>query len=359
MSHKDIKQSLAGQAFKNKALIVGCLVSCLTNFQLSTPAWADESLRKNQVPASEKSTQSSSLQTNGEPQVLPTGLATPSLILAPQSGFQVKTSYIHTEEDLQLKNVDGNYTSSADAGELRLAYGLKPSFYFGTGVGYQMKKGKADMAVFNQGSVQRTNNEGVSDPKLFIGSRLNFGRISIVGNFDTDISTGSSEVKRKQNQVTETNNKAGGSMYTPSLSLFTNDPSSMLMGSAMSYQFRQSRKVSLKDFSGYQAEGRATGGNRFDLSVFVETPTVTHSLGGLVNWSKGESEKTISPDGSEVVAAGKEQLTGSLYGNIKIFKNISIIPVASYYYFMNGKSGDDDLRSQSIYSGALNLQANF
>jgi hypothetical protein len=329
---------------KRHLLIAGMLITCLTNLQFSQALAQSPAPNQSNLPS-------------GPTKQLFSELATPSILVAPQKGFMIDSSYLHREEEVQIKNIEGNATSSSDTGSLSVAYGLNSSFYLGTSMNYQTGKQKSDFALAGQGSIQLKNKEGVSDPQLFAGYRWNGKKISVISQLDAQISTGSNEEKRKPEQVTELNNKSGGSVYTPSLSVFTNNKSEFILGSTLAYQVRQERKTTLKDPTGFQSEGKTTGGNTTRLDFFAETPQSTHSLGAVLTWNKSESEKRISLQTTEV--AGSEILSGTAYANLRASENISIIPAFSYSYFMNDKNGDIDLKSQSIYSGALTLRLGF
>lgn len=366
-----MKKSL--KSLSKSQLIACCLISCLTNLQLASMA---EASAPAQTQASKTNSKNSSSELTSSqvinevesgttkieksavmlPKVAPS-LATPTTLIAPQSGFEITTSYAHLEGEVQIKNLEGNSTFSSDGGNLTVAYGLGPHFYFGANIGYNTSKQRSDFAIAGQGSVQVRNSNGYSDPKLIAGSRMNFEKLSVVGRIEADISTGSAEEQRKPEQVTETNNKPGGSVYTPSVSLFTNDKSSIIFGSSLGYQIKQERKTTMKDLSGFQSEGKTTGGNTIRIEAFVETPQTTHSFGALLGWSKSESEKRVSL--ATVESAGSENLMGTGFANIRASNSISIIPSLSYLYYVNDKSGDVELKSQNVYMGSLSLRMNF
>ncbi len=354
-------------------LIACCLISCLTNLQLASMAMASSPARQ-QVPKAAQKGSSNGLTSSQvieelesgtskvekstmTPTQRPPSLATPTNLNAPQSGFEITTSYAHLEGEVQIKNLEGNSTFSSDGGVLSVAYGLTPNFFFGANIGYSTDKQKSDFAIAGQGSVQVKNSSGYSDPKLMVGSRMNFGKLSVLGQLDADISTGSAEEQRKPEQVTEKNNKPGGSIYTPSVSLFKNEKSGIILGSTLAYQIKQERKTTMKDLSGFQSEGKTTGGNTLRIEAFVETPQTTHSFGALLGWSKSESEKRVSL--ATVETAGSETLIGTGFANIKASNSLSIIPSLSYKYFINDKSDGVELKSQNIYMGSLSLRMNF
>jgi hypothetical protein len=119
----------------------------------------------------------------------------------------------------------------------------------------------------------------------------------------------------------------------------------------------QDRKISAKDMSGFVSERREIGGNTLNLSTFFETPQTTHSVGAELNYAKDEVTKKQSLTTYEV--PGSELLSLKGYGNIHVTENISVIPSATYYYFMNDKSSNTDLSAQNMYSGALDVRVTF
>lgn len=329
-----------------KPVVVWTLTSCLTTLQFANVAWAQA--------GTDLRTQNAPPKAN---YVRLMDLATPTILVAPQEGFNIDLGYTRAQMEYQIKDVIGKGESTQDNVDTRLAYGITPNVFVGAKYGYSSVKSKSDFAVLGLGSVSEDTSEGVGDPTLMVGGRINMGRMSIVPELEYQISTGNSERQMKSGQLTESNNKSGGSEITPSVSVFKNDKSDILFGGSIGYDFRLERKISSKDPSGFVSELKEKGGNSLNLSIFAETPQTTHSVGAVVAYSKKdsvtrESLKTVDVPGSELL-----MLTG--YGNLRITPNISIIPAASYLYYMNDKIGETKLSNQNMYAGSANLRLMF
>jgi hypothetical protein len=329
-----------------KPFAVLTLTSCLTTLQFSTLAWA-------QQPTELKTGKAPLAATHKKAE-----LATPSLLVAPQSGFEVSLGYTRSQVEFQQKKVDGKAETAIDAGETVIAYGLNPNLYFGAKIDYMSSKTKADMAIMGFGSIQQTTIEGIGDPTLQVGSRLNFGELSVLGSLGYMIPSGTAEVQVKSNQSTEYSNKKGGGEIHPQISVFRNNKSEILFGGTAEYVIRENRKLKAKDFNGFSTDLSETGGNAMILTAIVETPQTTHSMGATLQYEKDASVSRTSLKTIDV--AGNEIATATVYGNIQIAKNsISVLPALGYTYFINDKLNDTELSSQSSYFGSLKLKMTF
>jgi hypothetical protein len=330
-----------------KPFAVLTLTSCLTTLQFASLAWAQEAttLKTVQPPTRQ-------LPVKVE-------LATPSLLFAPQRGFQAEIGYTRGQEEVQQKRVEGKADVTLDQTTTKVGYGFNDKFFLSTQVDYTSAKATADMAIPNlaPGSIQQTTKEGIGDPTLTAGGRMNFGEISAVASIGYLIPTGTAEVQVKQNLDTDYNGKKGGAEILPQLSVFRNNKSEIIYGGTAQYVVRQERKMNSKDFNGFATELKESGGNLAIVSAYIETPQTTHSLGLAMTYQK---EASLHRDSrSSVDVAGTEIAAGTLYGNIHASKNISIIPAASYMYYVNDKINDTELSSQTKYSGTLNVRLLF
>ncbi len=328
-----------------KPFAVLTLTSCLTTLQFASLAWAQEGTTLRTAPPAVKQAP------------VKVELATPSLLFAPQRGFQAEIGYTRGQEEVQQKRVDGKADVTLDQTTSKVGYGFNDKLFISTQVDYISSKATADMAILGSGSIQQMTKEGIGDPTLTAGGRLNFGEISAVGSVGYLIPTGTSEVQVKQNLDTEYNGKKGGAEIVPQLSVFRNNKSEIIYGGTAQYVVRQERKMNSKDFNGFATELKESGGDLAIVSGYIETPQMTHSLGLAVTYQK---EASIHRDSRvSIDVAGTEVAAGTLYGNIHASKNISIIPAASYMYYVNDKINDTELSSQSKYSGTLNVRLLF
>lgn len=328
----------------NMSFVVFGLTSCLTTLQFSSNAWAQE-------------TSSQSLSQEDKVNLKESFMATPSQIQAPQSGFDLRMAYTRSEAEIKIKNIDGVATSSQDIYTTNISYALNSHLYFGTGASYESGTTRADMALAGQGAIETTNQEGGTDPNLFIGSRINLGAVSVIGNLDYLISTGKAETQRKSQLVTDRSAKNGGSEVKPSIAIFTNSPSKMLIGSSLSYDFKLERKTEIKDPSGFVSEVKTRGGNQAQARVFIQSPQDTLSFGAILSYNIAESTEEESLYTQKV--DGSQWAEGSLFADFKVSKGFSIVPQGSYSYFINDKINNTDLKSQSFYAGQLLLKLMF
>ncbi|MGZ5279516.1 MAG: hypothetical protein ACXWC9_06220, partial [Pseudobdellovibrionaceae bacterium] len=234
---------------------------------------------------------------------------------------------------------------------------FNPNLFIGAQIDYLSSKTKADMALLGNASIQQTTIEGISDPTVQVGSRLNFGQLSVVGSLGYMIPSGTAEFQVKPNQSRELSNKKGGGEIHPQISVFRNQKSEILFGGTAEYVVRETRKLKAKDFNGFSTELSETGGNSMILTAIVETPQTSHSVGATLRYQKDaavkrESVKVVDVSGSETAAA-------TLYGNIRATKNISVIPAVGYLYFINDKMEDTELTNQNFYQGSLHVRLTF
>lgn len=329
-----------------KPFAVWTLASCLTTLQFSSLAWAQDG-------AELKTTQAGS----GIGRSKVPDLATPSMMVAPLKGFMADLGYSRKESEIQQKDLVGKNQTTTDAVQTQIAYGITPAIYTKVSYGYQNVKSRSDFALVGVGSISETNKEGVGDPIIGLGGRFNTGRMSVIGSLDYQISTGSAELHHKPSQVSDANGKTGGSEIIPQLTVFKNDKSEILFGASAGYDFRLERKISSKEPAGHVAELKETGGNTLLLSAFLESPQTTHSVGALLSYAKSDAVKKQSLGTIDV--PGNEIATATAYANLRVSQNVSVLPSASYIYYMNDKDGETKLSGQNVYSGTLNLRLMF
>ncbi len=329
-----------------RPIAVWTLTSCLTTLQFASLAQAQDQTNLQTAPVPVKAPK------------LKEELATPSFILAPQKGFEVGFGYSRSQQEFQFKGITGKVDAASDEVRSEIGYAITPLLMVGADIGYQSQKTKADMAIAgNPASIQQNTIEGVGDPALKVGGRMNFGQISAIGQLGYKIQSGTSERQIKSNQDIEQNAKTGGDEISPRLAVFRNLKSEIMFGGAVEYTIRQPRKTKAKDFQGFSQELKETGGNVMSLSAFIETPQTTHSIGGALKYQKEDQSRRESLTTTTVAAT--ELVTASLYGNIRATKNISVIPALTYGYYINDKQADTELSSQTVYGGALNLRLMF
>jgi hypothetical protein len=331
-----------------RRLSVWTLTSCLTTLQFSTLAWAQEPLQAD-------------LKMDAKPIVAvqpKAELATPSFMLAPQKGFQAELGYGQLQAEYQLKNLTGKADYSKQMMHSEFAAGFASRFFAGAAINYQSSKRRSDFAIITSGAVKENYVEGVEDPTLSLGARMNFNTFSGIVKVKGTVPTGNAEIQTKELMIENRNAKLGGTQFGPEISLFRNNKSALMFGGGLGYIIRQDRKIFAKDQNGFNTEIKESGGNTMTANVFLESPQTTHSGGLLVEYSKAAAAK-IEANNRSAEIPDIELATATAYGNIKIGKSFAILPQASYMHYISKQSDAGELTSQSAYSGMLNLRLLF
>ncbi len=333
-----------------RPIAVWTLTSCLTTLQFSTLAWAQEPTQADLKMDAKAPVVA--VQPKAE-------LATPSLMLAPQKGFQADLGYGMLQGEYQLKDLTGKADYNKQMVHSEFASGFASHFFAGAGINYQTSKRRSDFAIGTSGAVKENYVEGVEDPTLSLGARMNFRQFSGILKIKGSVPTGNAEIQTKENMVENRNAKLGGAQFGPEISLFRNDKSSLIFGGGLGYLVRQDRKFFAKDQNGFNTEIKESGGNTMTANAFLESPQTSNFGGGLLlEYSKAASTK-IEATSRSFEVPDIEQATATVYGSLKIGKNFAFLPQASYMQFISKQSDAGELTSQSFYSGMLNLRLMF
>jgi hypothetical protein len=285
-----------------------------------------------------------------------TELATPSLYIAPQKGFDIRlgASHIETKAEVDVVSVSGATNTISSS----IAAAITPAIYLGISGAQSTSSTKNETKGINFSSSHESTSEGMEDPSVFAGMRLNTSQISVLTELKAYIGTGDSESETKSNGDSTSNNKHGGTAFTPKIAVFTNSKSNFLFGGELSYTMEQERTARRTSSSGTVVKSSITGGNSASVGLFFETPQVTHSLGLAASYQKSETQKTESAFVRDETA-GSDVLLLSAYGNIKLARQFSLVPAAMYVRYLNDKVGDTELKDQNIYGAGLGLKLVF
>ncbi|NUM58565.1 MAG: hypothetical protein HUU56_08035 [Bdellovibrionaceae bacterium] len=281
-------------------------------------------------------------------------------ILAPQHGTDLALSLSQS----QIKfTFSGDYSKSSNTlnynmENLAIAYAISPQLFIGASVGMGQSNGSSEYTYSPVGetTTSHSKSNGLMDPLLSIGGRIDASQISTILNLGTSIKTGDSEYTSTNSGTNrEANLKNGASAIIPSVAVFTNSKSSTLLGFSASYTFMQEHS-SIDRYNGKTSTGKGTGGNIQNISVFAESPESSFVYGGALTYVKLEPSET-KYETSTSTSFGLSYVTVTGFLKFSLNNNFSLIPSITLGRFGEGLGKESD--TKDIYSAGLTGKATF
>lgn len=284
-------------------------------------------------------------------------LATPTMYLAPQMGTEILLGYSRTNSQMEVEGQ--NSEMSDNLTRASLAQAITRNFFLGVNATYNSAVG-----TMEAGYKSNFRQEGVREPSLGFGARMDWQKISLLSQLHYEFDSGNASLEVSNNGDISQSAKSGGSSVTPSLGLFSNHRDSFLLGMDISYRIRQERirnlKIPILNVNGIT---RTAGGNVLGVTFMVESPQATHSLGASATYLKTEKSIENYADmgltRTSTDLEGNENAILSGYGNFLIGSSVSIQPAVSYSHYLNNRVGGIEIEKQNTMSYSLTGKVRF
>ncbi|MGZ3771526.1 MAG: hypothetical protein ACXVCP_18210 [Bdellovibrio sp.] len=276
-------------------------------------------------------------------------------LLAPQHGteFAFSVNQSHLMLSQENANMKGSGTTDYSMGSLTIAHALNSHLFFNAKLGYGLSNGKSDYTakVSNTLDTSKSNADGIIDPVVTIGGRINSGSVSSILSLGASLKTESYESEYSQYRnfgESKSNLKNGGYAYIPSVTIFSNSKSENLFGLSASYILQQERVEYSRESNGSTNKWTMTNGNIQNISVFAETPENNVSFGGALTYTKHEST-TSKNNNYNYKSEGRAlaYTSATAFAKIILAKNMVLVPSATIGRFGEGAS---ELDTKDIYS---------
>ncbi|MCK6596892.1 MAG: hypothetical protein L6Q37_00895 [Bdellovibrionaceae bacterium] len=263
-------------------------------------------------------------------------------ILAPQHGTDLALSLSQS----QIKfTFSGDYSKSSNTlnynmENLAIAYAISPQLFIGASVGMGQSNGSSEYTYSPVGetTTSHSKSNGLMDPLLSIGGRIDASQISTILNLGTSIKTGDSEYTSTNSGTNREANLKNG-----------------LLGFSASYTFMQEHS-SIDRYNGKTSTGKGTGGNIQNISVFAESPESSFVYGGALTYVKLEPSET-KYETSTSTSFGLSYVTVTGFLKFSLNNNFSLIPSITLGRFGEGLGKESD--TKDIYSAGLTGKATF
>lgn len=267
--------------------------------------------------------------------------------LAPVEGTELVLNLSQSQAKFESTSESGKSTSTNDfsMGTLGLAHAFNSKFFLSGGFSFGQSTGVSEWEsnTIGNSSRSKSKSQGVSDPTITAGGRIQSESVTIIGALTAKIKTGDAEDKdtsknNSDDSSSESNLKLGGNVLIPSVTVHTNS-SKLVLGGKVAYAIMLERTSKYTDNMGQDSISKQTGGNAQMLSLFLEAPVNSLSFGGSLDYSKIERSKYKEEGVADSTSSPASFSTLTAFMNVGLADRFNLTPSVSYGQFGEGFRG--------------------